>query len=117
MIIQASKVFHNTESKDGKPYRTKAGKSFTIINIKSQDGKFYKFSDFGGIGASWIDGCTIDTDVLGLEIVEKYWNGQTQYELSKPRKNSPIVNSDLEMRVAKLEERMNAMAEFCKNLK
>lgn len=83
MIINAEKVYHNTESKDGKPYRTKAGRPFVIITIKASN-KTYKFSDFNGIGANWQEGCTIDTDVLGLEITEKVWAGQKQYELSKP---------------------------------
>jgi hypothetical protein len=113
MIIQCSKIYHNTESKDGKPYRTSKGKPFTLITIKSHDGKTYKFTDFNGIGANWEDGCSIDTDALGFEITEKVWNGQTQYELGKPRK---LANPELEARVAKLEERMNAMAEWVKTI-
>ena len=110
-LLLIEKIFHNTESKDGKPYRTKAGKSFTICNIKAA-GEYYKFADFFGIAAKWEDGTEIDMDALGLEIVEKEWQGKIQKELQKVTSESKLLK-----RVEALEARMDKMAEWAKNLK
>lgn len=105
------RIFHATESKEGKPYKTKMGKTFTICTIKSNDEQ-YKFMDFYGTAASWTDGMELDLDKYGLEIVEKEWQGKKQKELQKK-----TAASDLEKRVAELEKAMKVVVAQLKSKK
>ena len=108
-IIYAQKVYHATKNKAGQAYVGKNGRPFVRVSIKDNDGIYWNMLDFNGLAANWTDGQTVDTDALNLTVTETEYNGVKQFNLEAPK---GAVQSDIESRLAKVEQRVNAMAQF-----
>lgn len=104
MKIKIDKVLRYTRNKQGEPYKTKEGKPFTRVAINSGE-KWFTAFDFG---AGWTDGWQ-DGDEIEVEVEEKEYKGETQYNIKKPDTKRQAYNMSQDMkslqeRVKKLEE-------------
>lgn len=104
LIIQ--KIYRNSKvDSKGKPYQ--------LINIYNPQKEAYTFFDYSGESDGWNEGGSLD--ISKYEQKENVYNGKTSIILSKPRKNKQEPNK-LEERVAELEKRMDAVAQWAKSI-
>lgn len=71
--VTLGSVYRNTENKDGKPYKTKKGKSFVLTVITTLGGGDEKLSglDFDGWTEDWKKGQRVKIDIFKKG---NYWN-------------------------------------------
>jgi len=60
--IKIAKIYHNDKNKDGKPYVSKEGKSYSVCNIYTEDGRWVSGFD-NQTTKSWAVGDTVEVDI------------------------------------------------------